>query len=323
MFDYFQPIFWKEDYSKIAPEIEKINKLYFSIKNNQKNDIQDIQENLPSTINIFNLIETQHNIIKVLEKIIKSMYDELSFRKLIIDKKQRILKNLNEKIINKLIDKCSIQEIKINLLKKEFIKIKKINNNIYPIDINNINNNNNIIPLNIIAPLNTTEFNGTIAFLTPKSNKNNPIYKKFINIKKINVPNNKYINKSNSVNKIINNSIFKNAINISNYKPNNNSSSKSKNFHKKSSSISNIIYLKNNLIMNNDILNENKLLKTLPNKKISNSFSNKKNIYNNFYNLSTNRNKPQPNKYTKELMGKSLDIIKNFEIKRCKYKKNN
>ena len=319
MFDYFQPNFWKEDYSKIAPEIEKINKLYFSIKNNHKNDIQDIQENLPSTINIFNLIETQHNIIKVLEKIIKSMYDELSFRKLIIDKKQRILKNLNEKIINKLIDKCYIQENKINYLKKEFNKIKKINNNIFPIDLNNINNN--IIPLNIIAPLNSTEFNGTIAFLTPKSNKNNPIYKKFINIKKINVPNNHYINKSNSVNKIIHNSILNKTFKINSYKPHFNSSSKSKNLHKKCSSISNKNNFKNNLIMNYDILNENKLLKTLPNKKISNSFSNKKNNFNKFINLSTNRNKPQPYKYTKELLGKSLDIIKNFEIKRCKYKK--
>lgn len=312
MFDYFQPIFWKEDYSKIEPEIEKINKIYFSIKNNHLNDIQDIQENLNSNINIFNLIESQHNIIKVLEKILKSMYDELSFRKLIIDKKQRILKNLNEKIINKLINKCSNQEIKINLLKNEIIKTKRINNNIFPIDINNINNNNTI-PLNIIAPLNTTEFKGTIAFLTPKSNKINPLFKKFINIKRINVPMNKFINKSKSVNKLINNCDNSNI----------NSSSKSKIIHKKSASISNILFAKNNSLMNNDILNENKLLKTLPNKKISNSFSKKKVIYNNFYNISKNQIKSKPFKYTKELLGKSLDIVKNFEIKRCKYNKIN
>ena len=312
MFDYFQPIFWKEDYSKIEPEIEKINKIYFSIKNNHLNDIQDIQENLNSNINIFNLIESQHNIIKVLEKILKSMYDELSFRKLIIDKKQRILKNLNEKIINKLINKCSNQEIKINLLKNEIIKTKRINNNIFPIDINNINNNNTI-PLNIIAPLNTTEFKGTIAFLTPKSNKINPLFKKFINIKRINIPMNKFINKSKSVNKLINNCDNSNI----------NSSSKSKIIHKKSASISNILFAKNNSLMNNDILNENKLLKTLPNKKISNSFSKKKVIYNNFYNISKNQIKSKPFKYTKELLGKSLDIVKNFEIKRCKYNKIN
>ena len=312
MFDYFQPIFWKEDYSKIEPEIEKINKIYFSIKNNHLNDIQDIQENLNSNINIFNLIESQHNIIKVLEKILKSMYDELSFRKLIIDKKQRILKNLNEKIINKLINKCSNQEIKINLLKNEIIKTKRINNNIFPIDINNINNNNTI-SLNIIAPLNTTEFKGTIAFLTPKSNKINPLFKKFINIKRINVPMNKFINKSKSVNKLINNCDNSNI----------NSSSKSKIIHKKSASISNILFAKNNSLMNNDILNENKLLKTLPNKKISNSFSKKKVIYNNFYNISKNQIKSKPFKYTKELLGKSLDIVKNFEIKRCKYNKIN
>jgi len=312
MFDYFQPIFWKEDYSKIEPEIEKINKIYFSIKNNHLNDIQDIQENLNSNINIFNLIESQHNIIKVLEKILKSMYDELSFRKLIIDKKQRILKNLNEKIINKLINKCSNQEIKINLLKNEIIKTKRINNNIFPIDINNINNNNTI-PLNIIAPLNTTEFKGTIAFLTPKSNKINPLFEKFINIKRINVPMNKFINKSKSVNKLINNCDNSNI----------NSSSKSKIIHKKSASISNILFAKNNSLMNNDILNENKLLKTLPNKKISNSFSKKKVIYNNFYNISKNQIKSKPFKYTKELLGKSLDIVKNFEIKRCKYNKIN
>ena len=113
------------------------------------------------------------------------MKRDIDYRKLIIERKERILKDLNQKVLNRFIDKLYAQEIVIDDLQKKLNTFRKLQNNL----CNHNNNNNNNISyknkhptLNIIVPKNSSEFSGTIAFMN-KTHHNIKNINKFINVK--------------------------------------------------------------------------------------------------------------------------------------------
>ena len=116
------------------------------------------------------------------------MKRDIDYRKLIIERKEHILKDLNQKVLNRFIDKLYAQEIVIDDLQKKLNTFRKFQNNLCNHNnINNINNNNinykNKHPtLNIIVPKNSSEFSGTIAFMN-KTHHNIKNINKFINVK--------------------------------------------------------------------------------------------------------------------------------------------
>ena len=118
MFNYFL-YNYQNDYNSINKRISQLNNAFYIIKDNFKADNQKIKKNLNNSIDIFNLIEEQNLIINNLSQIYNNLKEELSFRKLIIEKKECILKELNTKILNKFILKCYKQEIDIEQLKKK------------------------------------------------------------------------------------------------------------------------------------------------------------------------------------------------------------
>ena len=118
MFNYFL-YNYQNDYNSINKRISQINNAFYIIKNNFIEDIERIKKNFNYSIDIFNLIEEQNLIINNLSQIYNNLKEELSFRKLIIEKKECILKELNTKILNKFILKCYKQEIDIEQLKKK------------------------------------------------------------------------------------------------------------------------------------------------------------------------------------------------------------
>ena len=90
------------------------------------------------------MFDTQHTLIKELEEIVNELIEELSFKKLIITRKDRVLKDLNMKIVNRFIDKVYKQELEIEELKKKITTITKYNNNnVFPIQQLNHSNCNN------------------------------------------------------------------------------------------------------------------------------------------------------------------------------------
>ena len=149
-----------------------VNKKYFYIKNNYKEEIKELQDSLGMSVNFIELLDNQHAIIKVNSYIYNNKYNrnysehlkrDIDYRKLKIERKERILKDLNQKVWNRFIDKLYAQEIVIDDLPKKLNTFLKLQNNL-------CNNNNNISyknkhpTLNIIVPKNSSEFSGTIAF---------------------------------------------------------------------------------------------------------------------------------------------------------------
>ena len=201
MFNYLLFSF-EDDYKLIGKKIYQLNKTYLVLKNNFKEEIKVIQENLNDSFDIFNLIDEQHLIIKKLLNLYENLQKELTFRKLIIERKECILKELNTKILNNFILKCYNQEIEIEQLKQKILNMKKLVEK--KLDFNNVNQSS---PLNIIVPKSENEFNGTIAFFT-KSTENN-IFKlqKYFNSKQTKVPYNSLRN-SNDKKKILQKMFF-------------------------------------------------------------------------------------------------------------------
>ena len=103
----------------LLSQITEINKKYFYIKNNFKDEIDELQESLGMSINIMQMFEQQHTMIKELETLINTLHDELSFRKKILQHKDKVHKELHNTIITRLIDKVCKQDNEINLLKQQ------------------------------------------------------------------------------------------------------------------------------------------------------------------------------------------------------------
>ena len=103
----------------LLSQITEINKKYFYIKNNFKEEIEELQESLGMSINIMQIFEQQHSIIKELETFINTLHDELSFRKKILQHKDKVHKELHNTIVTRLIDKVCKQANEINLLKQQ------------------------------------------------------------------------------------------------------------------------------------------------------------------------------------------------------------
>ena len=179
MFNYFL-YNYQNDYNSINKRISQLNNAFYIIKDNFKADNQKIKKNLNNSIDILNLIEEQHLIINYLSQLYNKLQEELSFRKLIIEKKECILKQLNTKILNKFILKCHKQEIDIEQLKKKISFLKKLGKNSYSLKCSNESES---LPINYIIPRNKREFNGTIEFFTTPINNNKFNYKKFISVK--------------------------------------------------------------------------------------------------------------------------------------------
>ena len=199
MFNYFL-YNYQNDYNSINKRISQLNNAFYIINKNFKEDIKKMKKNLNFSIDIFNLIEEQHLIINNLSQIYNKLKEELSFRKLIIEKKECILKELNSKILNKFISKCYKQEIDIEQLKKTISFLQKVGKNSFTLNFSNASES---YPINYIIPRNKREFNGTIAFFTTPINSNTFNVKKFINVKQIKVPcdslDKKKINKKTSL----------------------------------------------------------------------------------------------------------------------------
>lgn len=133
---------------------------------------------------------------------------------MIIDRKERVLKDLNHKIINKFIDKLYKQELEIEELKKKIALMKKLNNNnINSFYISNQNTHQNLhhypktstssSKSHFFTNVNTPQTKQSHSYYNNINNDNianntftftnHPIKNihKFINIKHINIPNNK------------------------------------------------------------------------------------------------------------------------------------
>ena len=66
----------EKEYIQMENEIIEINKKYFYIKNNYKKEIEKIEKCFDKKLNIFNLIENQHLIIKQLTNMIKTLFSD-------------------------------------------------------------------------------------------------------------------------------------------------------------------------------------------------------------------------------------------------------
>ena len=159
----------------LSKRIVDINKKFFYIKNNYKDEIKELQDSLGVSLNFVEFIEEQYKIIRELDELVKELSYELTFRRLIIERKEHVLKDLNAKVINNFIDKVYKQEMTIEELKRENKVLQRINNNLIPKEIimnsstgdtisNNSRNNTLMTPINVIAPKNSNEYSGTIAF---------------------------------------------------------------------------------------------------------------------------------------------------------------
>ena len=279
----------------LSPLINDITKKFFFIKNNYEEEIQELQESLGISVNFIDLINAQHSLIKDLDEISKELASELSFRKLIIERKEHVLKDLNAKIINNFIDKVYKMESTIEELKKENKLLNRINSNIIPkeFDTNNIKRVKYIDPpINVIAPKNNNEFSGTIAFF------NNPVknIQKFINIKNVNVTN------------------------TSNHLKQKSSSMKSLNKHKstfstsfKSRRTNSQSAINRNENSSYDTKVYNKTMCTLsPNMSWIDSPSL---LLNTTSPIGKKIVKPKPTRVTKQLLGKSYEVVKRYQQK--------
>lgn len=281
------------------------------------------------------------------------MKRDIDYRKLIIERKERILKDLNQKVLNRFIDKLYAQEIVIDDLQKKLNTFRKLQNNL----CNHNNNNNNNISyknkhptLNIIVPKNSSEFSGTIAFMN-KTHHNIKNINKFINVKSSSsfMPpkNNSQSNSSSNINK---NRIIKKSVslgNITNEHAIKHTSRKNSKCKNKNSKLNNVSEIKKAILsqttknirsINNNIsipLNtftkksinpfakdNNSLLETSMIGNLSyRSFFNYNNIINTPSARSTSRDNNNntmvrnPSRKTQELLDKSYKVVENYEKK--------
>lgn len=138
-------------YTNTFNKINDMNKKYFYIKNNYKEEIEELQDSFGLSFNFMEMFDTQHALIKELEDIVNELMEELSFKKLIISRKDRVLKDLNMKIVNRFIDKVYKQELEIEELKKKITMITKYNNN----DVFNIQQQGSVVSANYYTKANT------------------------------------------------------------------------------------------------------------------------------------------------------------------------
>ena len=103
----------------LLSQITELNKKYFYIKNNFKEEIEELQESLGMSINLMQMLEMQHSMIKELEALVNTLQDELSFRKKILQNKDKVHNELHNTIVTRLIDKVCKQDSEINLLKQQ------------------------------------------------------------------------------------------------------------------------------------------------------------------------------------------------------------
>ena len=90
MNEYSETFNIEKEYIQIEDEIIEIHKKYFYMKNNYKSEIEKIEKCFDIRLNIFNLIENQHLIIKQLTKMIKTLFSNKQHR-------LKLDKNINDK----------------------------------------------------------------------------------------------------------------------------------------------------------------------------------------------------------------------------------
>lgn len=202
----------------------------------------------------------------------------------------------------------------IEELKKENSILQKIKNNSVPQNfcdinystLNNTNriNNNNIHiinpPVNVIAPRNDNEFNGTIAFF------NNPVknIQKFINIKNVNLNN-------NSIPVPQHNSTLKSS-SVKSLKDR--SRAKNKIFSLKQRRINSV-----DNISKNDHMYNSTMGSISPNASWLDNTNSSLMVNNSTISIGKNKSfyigKPKPSRVTKELLGKSYEVVKKYQQK--------
>ena len=126
----------EKEYIQMENEIIEINKKYFYIKNNYKSEIEKIEKCFDKKLNIFNLIENQHLIIKQLTNMIKTLFSDkqkrLKFEKIINDTNKsptsiNIISPKNNIQFNGTISLIHKLYSKNNLNINKFINVKSIN----------------------------------------------------------------------------------------------------------------------------------------------------------------------------------------------------
>lgn len=109
-----------------------VSKDYFEYKMNIQTKTNNNYEKMnQETIDFLcDLIDKQYIYIQELETKYKALLKEFSFRKMIIDNHQSVLKTINQNVINRFIQKNYEQEQKIIQLEKENSLLSKENKNI-------------------------------------------------------------------------------------------------------------------------------------------------------------------------------------------------
>ena len=186
--------------------VSETTKKYYLLKNNYYEEILDFQDTLTIPVDLFSLIEEQHKLLKEYDKVLRVFEEEISYRKILMKNYNRVLTELNQKVINNLIEKIYIQQQEIERLSQEIYQLRiEMKYKGKP-------------TINLITPRNNNEFTGTIAFFKNGIKNIN----QFINIKKVNIeksrntstPTFAYNNRSNSTNKKQNKNISKSPTNV-------------------------------------------------------------------------------------------------------------
>ena len=237
-----------QKYEEINKKIITISKIYFYITQKysyQLNQIEyKINNNNDNDINIKQLLDNQHNIIKELVKIINNILIEKINNEVIHKLEGQQFDISNEPIKQKNKSRNISQPIYIqnNISEKVYMQNKKSNKNIKNNGVkkgikNNFNksvdenliakkllNQKKIIPLNIITPKTGIEFNGALSFL--KNNKNNKVnnYKPYKQISKEKIEKSpiNLVSKSSNKQEILNQNSLKNNNNNISFFMNNN-----------------------------------------------------------------------------------------------------
>ena len=226
-------------YDDLNKKILNISKLYYSIMKNHSFQIVQIENKLneynrKGEVKIRFLLEKQQNIIKELIQIINhilfekknnkiSKKIEVKLKKEInpIKSKNILTTNNNSHIFSQphyFLDKLNKSK---NKIKEKKIKLSESAKNISLNEVlinhitksvedkdnkNNIKPKDKIVPLNVIAPKNGSEFNGTLSILdikTPNINNKKHIYGKYLNKENVDInKSNLYLKTSNISNKI-------------------------------------------------------------------------------------------------------------------------
>ena len=277
------------------------------------------------------------------------MKRDIDYRKLIIERKERVLKELNQKVLNRFIDKLYAQEIVIDDLQRRLSTLRKLQNNLCNSTSNNSNNNVNTNwkskhpTLNIVIPKDTTEFSGTIAFMSKTHNIKN--INKFINVKSSSsfMPSksNSHCNSSSNLNK---NGVIKKSVSLGNIMNANGTKQNSRKNSKcrKNSRANNVSDIKKAILSQTTKRTHSTTNMTVP-KKAANTFCKDNNClldtsvlgnnlsYINLFNhnithtpsaRSSSRDNNMvrnPSRQTQELLDKSYKVVHNYE-KTSKFK---